>query len=84
MNFPLFLIANNSNENEMCSIKEKKDRCWEESISEKYKMWGSMVKASSTWLTYIGSLPLASQHSSSLTITGLHVYTQKDTHTHTL
>lgn len=45
-------------------------------------MWGCVVKAPSAWLTYIGSLPLTSHHSSSLTNTGLH--THKDAHTHTL
>lgn len=44
-------------------------------------MWGCVVKAPSAWLTYIGSLPLTSHHSSSLTNTGLH--THKDAHTHT-
>lgn len=45
-------------------------------------MWGCVVKAPSAWLTYIGSLPLTSHHSSSLTNTGL--LTHKDAHTHTL
>lgn len=49
--------------------------------TEKYEMWGCVVKAPSAWLTYIGSLPLTSYRGSSLTNTGLRACTHSLTHT---
>lgn len=48
--------------------------------TEKYEMWGCVVKAPSAWLTYIGSLPLTSYWGSSLTNTGLRARTHSHTH----